>query len=599
MLTSDQRQTLKNRLTALRNQLSVYSLDGVIVPRFDEHQGEYCAPHDERLSYLTGFTGSAGVALVLKDKALIWVDGRYQVQIRGEVSLDDYAIEHYNDAPLENWLERHAAKAQRIGFNPMLIPTHRYRKLKAALEQVGAELVTLERDPVDVIWADQPARPLARINAFPLKHAGETSAAKRARIAAQLREAGADFMVETQPDNIAWLLNVRGGDVRFNPIPHSFLLLGADAGVEWFVDDRKLPNERQDYELDGVEVRDPGAFIGRIGARASDKAVLVDPEFASVASGLAVEHNGGRAIYKMSPVTLTKSVKNAVELQGFREAHIEDGAAWTAFMAWMHANVPTRAAAAKPVTELEAEAVILGYRERCQNFVEPSFRSISASASNAAMCHYAARPETDAAVGAAGPYLLDSGGQYYGGTTDATRTMAFGPVSDEVRSAYTAVLKGFVSIMTLQFPVGTEGHLIDAFARRALWDLGLDFDHGTGHGVGHMLSVHEHPHRIQKRVNSHKLVPGLVMTVEPGYYREGDFGMRVENQVEVVEGDRGFLKFRTLTLVPIDLSIADVGTLEKREIAFLNAYHAEVREKLMDRVPAEAREFLVRATAAI
>lgn len=596
MITSDQLQTLKNRLAALRAQVAADGLDGVIVPRFDEHQGEYCAPHDERLRYVTGFTGSAGIALVLSDKALIWVDGRYQVQIRAEVNLEDYTIEHYDDAPIESWLASHATSGQRIGFNAMLIPTDQYKKLKGALEKAGAALVALDRDPVDAIWADQPERPLARINAFPLEYAGETSVAKRARVAAQLKAAGADFMVETQPDNIAWLLNVRGGDVRFNPIPHSFLLLGADAEVEWFVDERKLPNQLQDYELDGVRIGNPERFLGRIAERAVDKAVLVDPEFASVAAGLAVENNGGRAIYKMSPVTLTKSVKNTVELEGFREAHVEDGVAWTALMAWMHDNVPPRAAAGKPVTELEAEDVILNFRAQRKGFVEPSFRTISASASNAAMCHYAARPETNAAVGVAGPYLLDSGGQYYGGTTDATRTTAFGPVPDAVKRAYTAVLKGFISMMTLQFPVGTEGHLIDAFARRSLWDLGLDFDHGTGHGVGHMLSVHEQPQRFQKQVNPHKLVPGLVTTVEPGYYQAGEFGMRIENQVEVVEGDRGFLKFRSLTLVPIDLSMADISSLERREIAFLNAYHAEVREKLTDKVPAEARAFLIRAT---
>lgn len=591
------RPVLAGRLAALRAWLAANSLDGVVVPRFDAHQGEYVAAHDERLRYLTGFSGSAGVALVTAEKAIIWVDGRYQVQVRQEVDLAAFAVEHYDDAPIEGWLEQHATPRRRIGLNPMLFPTAQYGKLKAALEKRGAELIGLGSDPIDAIWPDQPDAPLSRIAALPPSHAGESSMDKRRRIASELADAGADLLVETQPDNIAWLLNVRGSDVTYNPLPHSFLLIDREAGVEWFVDERKFPNARDGYELDGVAMRSPSRFLSRVGERAGGATVLVDPDFAPVAATLGVEANSGRVLHRTSPVTLAKAVKNAGELAGYRAAHLEDGLAWTRFMAWLHREGPAREQAGKPIREIEAEEKILALRQLGDGFVEPSFRSISAAGSNAAMCHYAAAPSSQGSITSAGVYLLDSGGQYTGGTTDATRTTALGPVSDGVRRTYTAVLRGFISLMTLQFPLGTEGHQIDAFARRPLWDLGLDYDHGTGHGVGHFLSVHEQPHRFEKRVNPHKLVAGQVMTVEPGYYLEGGFGMRVENQVEIVAGMPGFLRFDSLTLVPIDLKLADLTRLSGDDIAFLNAYHARVREALVDRIGEDARGYLIEATA--
>ncbi|EYD77481.1 Xaa-Pro aminopeptidase [Rubellimicrobium mesophilum DSM 19309] len=583
------------RLSALRRHIEQLGLDGVIVPRFDEHQGEYCAPHDERLAFLTGFTGSAGLALVLRDGGLIFVDGRYQVQVRRQVDLGSYRIEHYDDSPVDQWLERHGAPGLRIGCNPMLVPARMFDRLREALARRGGELVALDVDPVDAIWPDQPERPLARIEPFPMSFSGETSASKRQRIAAAIAAAGADLLAETQPDNIAWLLNVRGGDVAFNPFPQSFLLLGADAGVEWFVDERKLPNDRSAYELDGAVLRPPEALLPRLGERAAGARVLLDPDLTSAAVGLEVTRGQGAVLHSASPITLAKAVKNPVELNGFRTAHLEDGVAWVEFLAWIDAHAGPRAAAGNPVTELEAEAWMIEARRRRPGFVYPSFRSISAASANAAMCHYAASEETDAPIGE-GVYLLDSGGQYLSATTDATRTRAFGEVGPEVRRAYTAVLRGFVALMTLRFPVGTMGHQIDAFARRPLWDLGLDFDHGTGHGVGHFLSVHEQPHRIEKIANNHRMEAGLVMTVEPGYYEAGGFGMRVENQVEVVADGEGFLRFGSLTLVPIDLSLADRESLTEAEVAFLDGYHARVRQALADRVSEEARSYLIRAT---
>lgn len=587
-----------SRLEALRAQFGVLGIDGVVVPRFDAHQGEYCAPHDERLRYLTGFSGSAGIALVLDAGAVIFVDGRYQVQVRKEIDPEAFEIAHFYEFPIERWLKEKLPRDQRIGFNPMLLPTELYDRLAEAMVAAGGELVPLESDPVDGIWDEQPDPPTGRISSFPLANAGETAAEKRRRIGARLAELGADFLIETQPDNIAWLLNVRGSDVAYTPLPQSFLLLDKGGAVEWFVDERKLPNDREAFELEAVTTRSPADFLAGI-AHASGRSALVDPRFASVATALAVAGAGGTVKSETSPITIAKAIKNDAELQGFRTAHIEDGVALTEFLSWLHDNVALCEAAGNPIRELEAEERLLEFRAAGEGFVEPSFRSISASAANAAMCHYASSPETNAPLTTGGVYLIDSGGQYRAGTTDVTRTTAFGPVSDEVRRTYTAVLRGFIALITAQFPVGTKGHQLDALARRPLWDLGLDYDHGTGHGVGHFLSVHEHPQRFAKAVNPYDLAPGVIMTIEPGYYREGAFGLRVENQVETVAAAPGFLRFETLTLAPIDLSLADLGALTRDEKLFLNAYHSRVWQALSERLSPSARQRLEAWTAPI
>jgi Xaa-Pro aminopeptidase len=588
-----------SRLAALRAQIKALGIDGLIVPRFDAHQGEYCAPHDERLRYLTGFTGSAGMALVLSAGAVIFVDGRYQVQVRKEVDLAAFEISHFYEYPIERWLTEKLPRGQRIGFNPMLIPSELHDRLLAAMTAAGGELVPLGADPIDAIWSDQPEPPSGRIDSFPVTHAGEAAADKRRRIGARLAELGADFLVETQPDNIAWLLNVRGSDVAYTPLPQSFLLLGKDGVAEWFVDELKLPNDREAFELEAVATRSPADFLAGIAARSAGRKALVDPRFASVATALAVTGAGGSVLSETSPITVAKAIKNDTELQGFRDAHVSDGVALTEFLSWLHDNVAPREAAGNPVTELEAEERLLQFRAAASDFVEPSFRSISASAANAAMCHYASSAATNAPLTSGGVYLIDSGGQYRSGTTDVTRTTVFGPVSDHVRRTYTAVLRGFVALITAQFPVGTRGHQLDALARRPLWDLGLDYDHGTGHGVGHFLSVHEHPQRFAKVVNPFDLAPGVIMTIEPGYYQEGAFGLRVENQVETVAAAPGFLRFETLTLAPIDLALADLSALTRDEKLFLNAYHQRVRDALSGLLSPGARRRLAGWTAPI
>lgn len=594
-----QRRRSSDTLEILRAELSYRGLSGVVIPRFDPHQAEQCAPHDERLAFVTGFTGSAGMAIVMLDVAALFVDGRYQVQAENEVDADRFSIEHFFDAPPDDWLAKRCRSGERIGFNPMLFPGNWYKRLSVAASAAGAILVEQESDPVDAIWTDQPLKPAAPIRPFGPDRAGETSREKRARIARELSAMGADYLIEAQPDNIAWLLNVRGADIAYNPVPHSFLVLDREGRAEWFVDHRKLPNALDDYELDDVTCREPDALWRRAAEISSGKAVVVDPDFAPVRLGFAVERNAGTLLSVPSPLTLAKAVKNEIELEGFRACHVEDGAALASFMAWLEVNVGARHSDGRPIREYEAETQLLAFRQERDGFMESSFRTISAFGPNAAMCHFSASTSASAAITPHGLYLLDSGGQYNTGTTDVTRTTSFGPVGDDIRTAYTAVLKGFISLLTLKFPRGTCGHHIDAFARRALWDMGLDYDHGTGHSVGHVLSYHEQPHRIGKGVNNIALTEGMIVTIEPGYYEAGRFGIRIENQVEIAASADGFLCFKSLTLAPIDLRLARLEQLDPSEIRFLNDYHRQVHDALAPLVDADTRTWLERLTKSV
>lgn len=586
--TSDARA----RHEALRAVLASSRMDGFVVTRADAHQSEVCAPHDDCLAFLTGFTGSAGLALVLADRAILFVDGRYALQVHLEVDAALFEIRHLYDEPLDRWLKDHAMAGWRIGFDPMRVAVDLHDRLQSAMELSGASLVAIDCDPFDAIWKDRPAKPLGLIREMPLAVSGEDSASKRARVAKSIAARGADFLVETLPDNIAWLLNVRGSDVPMNPVPHSFALVDKTGAVEWFVDARKLGNDFDPTSLPGVSISDPDKFLNRVAARSTSAVIQSDPQFSPVAVRLAVADGGGQIAGSTSPITLLKASKNPVELQGYRDCHVEDGVAWVNFLAWVSLEGKARIAAGNPLTELEAEAKLLEFRQERPGFLEPSFRSISACGSNAAMCHYSASPLTNAAITAAAPYLIDSGGQYRTGTTDATRTIMLGPVGEAVRQTYTAVLKGFISLMSAQIPVGTQGHQLDAFARRPLWDLGLDYDHGTGHGVGHNLLVHEYPHRFSKLANPYGLAPGNIMTVEPGYYEAGQYGLRIENQVEVVAAMPGFCRFESLTLAPIALEAADLAALTESEIGFLDRYHARLEKTLFALVRPEALPFL-------
>ncbi|MGK3224380.1 aminopeptidase P family protein [Enterobacter soli] len=580
-------------LAALRQWLEANHLDGMIVPRADAWQSEYCAPYDEKLAWLTGFDGSAGLALVLKDKALLFVDGRYQVQARVQVNMDEVEIHHLHNEPLAQWLSQNVKEGTRIGFEALLMTNSDFQQLSAT----PCELVPLNTSPFDTLWAGRPAAPAGLIREMPVEVSGESSADKRQRVAKILAEKHADYLAITLPDNIAWLLNVRGSDIPTSPVPLSFALLSRDGAVEWFVNDNKL-SELPDTVKEAFTLSPQDAFIGRCQQISQGKRVLVDADSAPVALRFAIEPQG-EIVWQTDPITLMKAGKNPTELAGYRECHHQDGAAWVNFLAWLSREVPQRVASGKPLTELEVQAQQLAFRERQPGFIEQSFATISASSSNAAMCHYHSSEASNKPIGHDHFYLNDSGGQYHNGTTDATRTLAWGKVEPQQRLHYTAVLKGFLSLITLQFPSGTQGHQLDAFARRPLWELGLDYDHGTGHGVGHQLLIHENPHRLAKKVNPWPLVAGNIMTIEPGYYLADSHGIRIENQVEIVESRPGFCKFASLTLIPIDLNQVELHLLNEQEKQWLDDYHQQVRDVLSPLVDSDARPWLFEATAPI
>lgn len=580
-------------LSALRQWLETQALDGIIVPRTDAFQSEYCHPHDDVLAWLTGFDGSAGHALILRDRALLFVDGRYQVQAREQVDLAEIEILHLHNDPLAEWLDRHVEAGARIAFEALLMTNAQYEALNAS----HCELIALNDSPFDNLWQDRPAPPVGAIREMPVEISGESSADKRQRVAALLARQNADYLAITQPDNIAWLLNVRGSDIPMSPVPNSFALLSRDGAVEWFVTPEKTTGLSASL-LASLTQAPEADFLPRSQLLCAGKRVMVDADSAPVALRFAVEPQG-EIVWHADPISAMKAHKNPTELAGYRDSHQQDGVAWVNFLAWLAQEVPRREAAGNPLTELEAQAQQLAFRQQRPGFIEQSFATISASASNAAMCHYHSSEQTNAAITRGHFYLNDSGGQYHNGTTDATRTLAFGPLSAQCRLHYTAVLKGFLSLISLQFPSGTCGHQIDAFARRGLWELGLDFDHGTGHGVGHQLLIHENPQRIAKKVNPWPLVAGNIITIEPGYYLADEYGIRIENQVEIVESQPGFCRFASLTLAPIDLSQVELHLLSDKEIQWLDAYHQQVRETLSPHVNSDALPWLVAATAPV
>ncbi len=584
------------RVERLRAWMRREGLHGLLVPRTDAHQSEETAEHDNCLEYISGFTGSAGMALILEDSALIFVDGRYQVQVLDEVDLDIFGIRHLHDEPPHEWLRENASQGWRIGLNPMMVNAALFDRIDAALMERGAELVQQDQSGFDEIWIGRPASPLGPIRPMNVAIAGESSSDKRKRVAAELRKAGATVLVETLPDNIAWLLNVRGSDVTMNPVPHSFLTMDDAGRVNWFVDRRKLGNRLSDFELEDLALSDPEQFLGHVAGLAPSARALVDVDFAPKSVQSTIAGNGGAIIAATSPLTIAKARKNSTELRGFRDCHLEDGAALTNFLAWLSREMDAREKSGVPLTEMEAQERLLSFRAARSGFLEASFGTISAAGSNAAMCHYHSRPETNAAITRAAPYLVDSGGQYSNGTTDVTRTLMLGEPTPQMKRAYTAVLKGFIALLMAKFPVGTFGHQLDALARLPLWEMGLDYDHGTGHGVGHNLLIHEYPHRFAKKPNLYGLEPGNIMTIEPGYYEAGAFGMRIENQVEVVEAGPGFCRFESLTLAPIDLSMVDMADLTGREGDWIDTYHATVFDKLAGLVAEETLPILAEWT---
>jgi len=582
---TEDRTTFRARLTALRTWIQGQGLDGLLLTTADVHQSENPPDHDQTLRWLSGFTGSLGHALVSQDEAVLFVDGRYQVQARQQLDLELWKIAHLENSPAETWP---GAQEKTIGYDPMLWTANQRRSLARKLA-----LVPLRSDPFQALWNDRPAPPKGRVRQ--VEGLDLSVSEKLGQVARGLQTSGIDLWVTTRPDDIAWLFNIRGSDVPMNPVALSCALIGSDGTAEWFIDADKL----KDVAPAGLTVLPQARFLDRLRERAPDQTIGMDPAFAPAAVADAVAESGGQLREQDDPIMLLKARKSPAELAGYRTAHHADAIAWVRFLAWLTAAAPQRAALGTPVTECEAADRILSLRRAHPSFLECSFATISAAGPNAAMCHYAPSPEHDMPILPEMLYLLDSGGQYLEGTTDATRTLAFLPQSDDRRKTATAVMRGFLSLSMARFPKGTFPHQIDALARAPLWTLGLDYDHGTGHGVGHNLLVHEYPHRFGQRPNAFGLEPGNIMTIEPGYYREGDYGIRVENQVELIEEPDGFCTMRPMTLVPIDLSFIDISALTRAEVLWLNAYHAQVRDSLAPHLPEADRVWLLAATAAV
>jgi Xaa-Pro aminopeptidase len=594
----DQSPAPPERLDDLRAELARRNLDGFIVPRTDEYQGEYVPPHSDRLRWLTGFTGSAGVAVVLMDKAAIFIDGRYTLQVQSEVHPDIIEPQHLADAPPGDWVSEHLPKGAKLGFDPWLHTQQSAKTFRVAVEKAGGELVAVSDNPIDAIWENQPAAPIASVVPHPMEYAGKSSVDKRRDIGAALQKDGLDAAVLTAPDSVAWLLNIRGGDVSHTPLPLSYAIAHASGSVDLFIDPRKLAPEVGAHLGNGVSVAAPDAFPAALEALAG-KSVRVDPNGA--ASAVFERLNAGGAVVETGadPCALPKACKNEVELTGARNAHERDGAALTRFLAWVAAESPKGS-----LREIQAADQLQDYRFEDDMARDLSFRTISGSGANGAIVHYSVSEKTDRTLQDGELFLVDSGAQYLDGTTDVTRTIAIGAPSAEMKDRFTRVLKGHIAIATARFPEGTTGSQLDSMARRALWDAGLDFDHGTGHGVGSYLGVHEGPHRISKAGNTIALQPGMIVSNEPGYYKTGEYGIRIENLVTVIACDmegaeRPMLAFETLTLAPIDRNLVDPTIMTPPELAWLNDYHTRVRTVMTPKLNAETAHWLTQATEPI
>ena len=595
------RAAAAKRLAALREELRRQGVDGFLVPRSDEHQGEYVPPNAERLAWLTGFKGSAGLAAVLQDRAAIFVDGRYTLQVREEVDGELFEPLALAEDKPRAWIREHLGQG-RLGFDPWLHTRAQVRGFETAVARAGGALVALERNPVDAVWSDRPGPPKAPARPHPLAYAGKTSAEKREEVSEILRDKGARAAVLTLPDSIAWLLNLRGGDVGHTPLVLSFAILHDDGRVNWFVDGDKLDEELRAWLDPEVAALAPSDFGAGLDALKGGK-VLADSLSAAEWVFRRLEAAGAEILDESDPCQLPKACKNAVELEGARRAHIRDGVAVSRFLAWIAGSAAERAGGNDPVMELEAAEKLEAFRRLSPELRDLSFDTISGAGPHGAVVHYRVDAASNRALGEGELYLVDSGGQYPDGTTDITRTLAIGTPTPEMRERFTRVLKGHIALATARFPAGTTGSALDALARLPLWQAGLDYDHGTGHGVGSYLGVHEGPQRISKLPNRVALQPGMIVSNEPGYYKEGAYGIRIENLVAVVEVEpeaedgQPMLAFETLTLAPLDRSLIEVALLSAAELDWVNAYHRRVRESLSPNLEGEDLAWLKAATA--
>ena len=582
------------RLSALRAELLRQKIDGFIVPRSDEHLGEYVPASAERLAWLTGFTGSAGLAVVLGDHAAVFTDGRYVLQLAAQTDPALWQRRHITEEPAPAWLAEHAGPGARIGYDPLLISEEGL----ARYTEAGLTMVPVACNPVDAVWTDRPPPPAAPAVPHALAYAGRSADEKRAEVGKALTEAKQDAAVLTDPASIAWLLNIRGGDVPFTPFALGFGLVHADGATELFMDPAKLPEATRAWLGNSVSVAGREALEPAL-ARLGGKKVRVDPAGSPVWFAQTLRGAGAMVVAGPDPCLLPKACKNPTEQAGARSSHARDAVAVCRFLHWLEVSVPGGG-----VTEMSAAAKLLAVRQQVEGFREESFPAISGAAEHGAIIHYRVTEQSDRPVRPNEVYLIDSGAQYPDGTTDITRTVWTGPGSPpaELRERVTRVLKGHIAIATLVFPQGVGGAHLDAFARRALWAVGLDYDHGTGHGVGSYLSVHEGPVSLSRLARPVPIAAGMVLSNEPGLYVPDRYGIRLENLLLVQPADlpdvsKPFLRFETLTLAPFDTRLIEPGMLDAAERAWLDAYHARVLAEVGPALDAATREWLATACA--
>ncbi len=573
-----------DRLNALREQLKRDALDGFVVPLTDEHMSEYVGAYAQRLAWLTGFKGSAGSAVVLPEEAAIFTDGRYTIQVRQQVDGKTWSYQSVPDTSAAQWLREHAPKGAKIGFDPWL---HTAEWVKVATKQLaakGAELVAVGENPIDKVWADRPQPSKAHLVVQGEKLAGQSSADKRQAMAEWLTQNGADAAVLAALDSIAWTFNLRGADVDHTPVALAYALVRSDGTADLFVDPDKVGDEVRKFLGNGVRLHDRDAFEGAL-SEFKDKLVAVDPERSVAAIPRALERAGARVWAVRDPAVLPKAIKNGAEVAGHRAAQARDGAAVSRFLKWVDDTAP-----AGELDEMIAADKLESLRREHGDLKDLSFDTISAYGPNGALPHYKGTAESNLKFKPGTLYLVDSGGQYEDGTTDITRTVPIGKPTAEMIDRFTRVLQGHIAIATAIFPKGTRGTQLDSFARRPLWEAGCDYAHGTGHGVGAFLAVHEGPQRISPAGSSQSggdepLQAGMILSNEPGYYKDNDYGIRIENLVLVVDhpipgGDKGTLGFETLTFVPIDRRLIDVAMLSDKERRWVDDYHQDVLRKI-------------------
>ncbi len=588
----------RKNLPKLRAALSALKLDGFIIPHEDEYNNEYLPDFNERLMWATGFTGSAGAAVVLTDKAAMFVDGRYTLQVGAQVDGDLFAYKRLEDAGVATWLAENSADMN-IGYDPKLHSPDALARLRKAVERAGGTLTALDVNPIDTAWDNRPSAPQAPLTVQPNELAGRDHEDKRQQIAQIITEKGADAALITAPASIAWLLNVRGGDVMCSPLPLASLIINKDASAELFIDPDKVSPEISTHFGNQVSVSTEDKLPDYLGSF-SGKSILVDPAGSSSFMFDTLNKTGAKIIKAMDPIALPKARKNAAEIAGTTKAHIRDGAAVTNFLYWLATEAQDGSQ-----DEISAAQKLESFRADTGLLKDLSFESISGAGSNGAIVHYRVSTATTKKLEPGSLYLIDSGGQYVDGTTDITRTVPIGKPSREMRKSFTLVLKGHIALSMVRFPVGTTGHALDALARMSLWAHGLDYDHGTGHGVGAYLGVHEGPQRIAKTPSNIPLDPGMIVSNEPGYYKTGAFGIRIENLQYVTEavpikgGERDMMGFHTLTLAPIDRELIDKDLLSPAEIIWLNDYHKRVLNEIGPLIDHKATIWLIKMCAEI